>query len=147
MFTTPCFIRKNTPKLREYLKNIGIECLSCIGKRNVIFCRHGNYYCAYSSLNNQNIFYLDRFSEFKCSLNEGSLDCVFNEDLFKAVSALKNDSDINQWFVMGVGVYKDIHKGDWFLATDIEGGKHVGTQIDPLYCHKATVKELIGHFK
>lgn len=29
----------------------------------------------------------------------------------------------------------------------LEGGKHIGTQIDPMYCHKATVSELIEYFK
>ena len=47
---------------------------------------------------------------------------------------------------MDAEIYTEISKGDWFVATDIKGGKHVGTQIDPLYCHKATVEELIKHF-
>ena len=37
----------------------------------------------------------------------------------------------------------DINKGDWFKSTDVNGKYHVGTKIDPLYCHKATVSEII----
>lgn len=48
---------------------------------------------------------------------------------------------------MDVEIYVDLTKGTWFKATDRDGGKHVGTQIEALYCHKATVKELINHFK
>ena len=77
---------------------------------------------------------------------DGSINCGTNEELFLAIAALRNDSDRFQWFVMDAEIYTEISKGDWFVATDIKGGKHVGTQIDPLYCHKATVEELIKHF-
>lgn len=33
------------------------------------------------------------------------------------------------------------------LYAKANGGRHIGTQIDPLYCHKASVDELIEHFK
>ena len=55
--------------------------------------------------------------------------------------------EFSQWFIMDIEAYLNIHVGDWFIATDRIGGKHVGTQIEPLYCHKATVQELIEHFK
>lgn len=48
---------------------------------------------------------------------------------------------------MDVEVYVDIPKGTWFKATNTDGGKHIGTQIDPVYCHKATVDEIIEKFK
>ena len=48
---------------------------------------------------------------------------------------------------MDCDVYLQIDKGDWFIATDRDKGKHIGTQIDPIYCHKATVEEIIEHFK
>lgn len=47
----------------------------------------------------------------------------------------------------GCEAYANINAGDWFIATDRNGGKHIGTQIEPIYCHKATVKEIIEHFK
>lgn len=36
---------------------------------------------------------------------------------------------------------------DFYHQVLCEGAEHVGTQIEALYCHKATVKELINHFK
>lgn len=48
---------------------------------------------------------------------------------------------------MDVEEYMDINQGDWFIATDRNKGKHIGTQIDPMYCHKATVEEIIEYFK
>ena len=78
---------------------------------------------------------------------EDSIDCGTNEELFIAIASLRDDTDVNQWFVMDVEEYMDINQGDWFLATDRNKGKHIGTQIDPMYCHKATVEEIIEHFK
>lgn len=77
---------------------------------------------------------------------EGAIDCGTNEELFLAIAALRDDTDKNQWFVMDSEVYQDIHKGEWFKASDISGKYHVGTKIDSIYCHKATVQELIEHF-
>ena len=75
-----------------------------------------------------------------------TIDCGTNEDLFFALAALRDDTDINQWFIMDVSPYLNIESGEWFMATDISGGRHVGTQIEPFYCHKATVNELIKKF-
>lgn len=59
------------------------------------------------------------------------IDCGTNEDLFLAIVALRSDSDKMQWFV-----YKD----SWIQClTD--------KWIHRLPYHKATVEELIEHFK
>ena len=133
MFKQKCFIRKNTPELVKKLEDIGYrvsfsarngygECLYTIG--GTVF---GGVYRDYDS-------------------RTGFIDCNDSEELFLAIAALRDDSDKFQWFVMDAEIYTEISEGDWFIATDIKGGKHVGTQIDPLYCHKATVQELIEHF-
>lgn len=74
------------------------------------------------------------------------IDCGTNEELFIAIASLRNDTDVNQWFVMDVEIYMGINQGDWFIATDRNKGKHIGTQIGPMYCHKATIEEIIEHF-
>lgn len=139
MFTQPCFIRKNTPELRKKLEELGyryaqngyaewfipIEDLPYLG---VNLYSNGVYMGISGNWNNW-------------------IDCGTNEELFLALAALRNDTDINQWFVMEVEVYQDLSQGDWFKATDVNGQYHIGTKIDPLYCHKATVEELIEHFK
>lgn len=141
MFTQPCIIKKNTRELRNKLKKLGYKCNNgkWMGTYIATFKRdneHDLFYCGtpeYDIINNP-------------SLKE-SIDCGTNDKLFIAIAALRDDTDKNQWFVMDSEVYLNINKGDWFKATDMNGGFHVGTQIDPLYCHKATVEELIEHFK
>ena len=78
---------------------------------------------------------------------DASIDCGTNEELFLAIAALRDDTDENQWFIMDVEIYVDIPKGTWFQSTDCNGGRCIGIQIEVLYCHKATVDELIEHFK
>lgn len=145
-FTQPCFIRKNTPELRKKLEELGYKPFGSVkyewdtgwglstdnrlgefesfddnGLENIIKCGPPDY--------------------------EDSIDCETNEELFIALAALRDDTDVNQWFVMDVEEYVSINQGDWFIATYRNKGKHVGTQIDPMYCHKATVEELIERFK
>lgn len=145
MFTTPCFIRKNTPELRKKLEELGYKPFGSVKYE----------WDAGWGLSTDNR--LGEFESFDdngleniikcCSPDyEDSIDCGTNENLFLALAALRDDSDFNQWFVMDVEIYIDIHQGDWFIATDRAKGNHVGTQIDPMYCHKATVEELIEHF-
>ena len=140
MFTQACFIRKNTKELVEKLKELGY---------NPGFSARNNYgnslqtccHKLYGSVHGYEDM-IDNSSDDP----DGSINCGTNEELFLAIAALRNDSDRFQWFVMDAEIYTEISKGDWFVATDIKGGKHVGTQIDPLYCHKATVEELIKHY-
>lgn len=133
-FTQSCFIQKCTPVLIEKLVELGYK---IVGKTTLcygIFCNNGKIKI--------------------CSTNEQPsikdkdfIQCYDNEELFIALAALRDDFSENQWFIMDVEVYNHICKGEWFLSTNPQGGKHIGTQIEPLYCHKATVEELIEHFK
>lgn len=134
-FKQPCFIRKNTPELRKKLEELGYENRGKVryyGEPIYIYCE------------------MDIFYTSPCKLkipDNYIIDCGDNEELFIALASLRNDSDINQWFVMDVEEYMNINQGDWFVATDRTKGKHIGTQIDPMYCHKATIEEIIEHFK
>lgn len=135
-FIQPCFIRKNTPELFEKLEELGYHKhpSSLVDKKDkqFLFCNRG------------------MFAELPIGYTEeiyNSIDCGTNEDLFLAVAALREDSDEHQWFIIDVEAYTDMSTGTWFKATPMFGGKHVGTQIEPAYCHKASVEELIEHFK
>lgn len=133
-FTTPCFIRKNTEELRKKLEDIGYKNAGSSNHHDIIYtdAEHGVYFTTFAS---------------NITDDEVAYDCKYNRTLFLAIAALRDDTDNNQWFVMDVEIYVDLTKGTWFKATDRDGGKHVGTQIEALYCHKATVEELINHFK
>ena len=147
VFIQPCFIRKNTPELRKKLEELGVNYDGFYGIENeCIVTGYGPYNNTYHTLNHPPIgisYYTRKYGpmKFKC------IDCKTNEKLFLALATLRDDTDVNQWFVMDVEEYMDINQGDWFLATDRNKGKHIGTQIDPMYCHKATVEEIIEHFK
>ena len=151
-FTQPCFIRKNTLELRKKLEELGytngawesphfeypyLEC--CPNRKFGLFKGEG--------------FYMTE-DDYKCDGKRWTynppkeyIDCGTNEELFLALAALRDDTDKNQWFIMDVEAYANINKGDWFIATDMNGGKHIGAQIEPTYCYKATVEEIIEHFK
>ena len=137
-FTTPCFIRKNTKELRDKLEELGYyEIYVSVGDDIYSNLKTG----ADMSGN------ICRYMQWYQDKNTSSIDCGTNEELFLAISALRDDTDIHQWFIMDIEAYLNLPKGKWFKATSLGGGHHVGCQIEPFYCHKATVEELINHFK
>lgn len=142
-FAQPCFIRKNTPELRKRLEELGYLPPSEIWyDENFAICTiYRDNKCEYFT------FKIDDDFERIIVPSYPYIDCGDNEELFLALAALSDDFNENQWFIMDVEVYDHICNGEWFLSTNPQGGKHVGTQIEPLYCHKATVEELIEHFK
>lgn len=140
-FIQSCFIRKNTPELRKKLEELGYG-----ANTYEYFWDDENRYIITAIGSNGFAFYSLCIKNCCMLENKEFIDCGDNEELFLALAALRDDSDINQWFVMDIEVYVNINQGDWFIATDRNGGKHIGTQIEPLYCHKATAEELIEHF-
>lgn len=135
-FTTQCFIHKNTDNIRNRLKEVGYKMLSPI--------EYDNLECSDNWVN-----------DIK-SLNDcNGINCGFNEELFLAIAALRDDSNYMQWFItdsilsvsysdsIGNDHYFTEPKGimffwdeNWDNATIISGRYH-----------KATVNELIEHFK
>ena len=130
-FTTPCFIRKNTPKLQEKLKNIGYRSLDNDNDKRdgLVADRNGFMY-----------------SIFEKNVLGSTYNCGTNEELFLAIASLRDDTDDNQLFTNG--------KGDWGICRDgSDGGLPeidfcgIGNDFNLSYYHKATVNELIEHFK
>ena len=130
MYTTACFIRKNTKELRDKLGSITGTERWLFSLRN----GYGNYI-----IHNQYIDSSDNSVEDnKCDL----IDCGDNEELFLAIAALRDDSNEHQWFVW------DFEEGD-----EGKGDRWKLYDNDSNWCwwifevHKATVEELIDHFK
>lgn len=134
-FTTPAFIRKNTPELRMKLERLGYylhpECIDD---------DRGNYLF----VNRE--YYLNRPLGYSEELSR-SIDCGTNEDLFLAIAALRDDTDDKQIFTNG--------KGDFAICREDEkcgglnGLEYVNMPNDfniDNY-HKATIEELIEYFK
>ena len=146
-FTTPCFIRKNTPELRKKLEELRYKLLNSgdttldahnydgkgshksIEEGRAIITFYGNLYGV--------IYNVDTVTK------KGRVDCGANEFLFLAIAALRYDTDDSQWFVLdhdniweAVGCYQ--HKGDFILCNHDRW--YCGTDV--AQAHKATVKEL-----
>lgn len=143
IFKQSCLIRRNTTELRDKLSDLGYKIAPhqyFEERKRGILCRPA---LAVGVPDDCTDFNLDEYLKN----NPQIIDCGKNEDLFLAIAALRDDEDVNQWHVIDIEAYTNLHKGDWFKATDRTGGYHVGCQIEPAYCHKATVEELINHFK
>lgn len=142
MFTQPCFIRKNNKALRDRLSKMGyVPFYSTDDKDDNNSKGLGVNHKPWGE---PSFFHIHNCNYF---IESGFIDCNDNEELFFALAALRNDTDEGQWFIMDIDIYIHIDKGDWFMATDINGKYHVGTKIEPCYCHKASVKELRNHFR
>lgn len=145
-FTTAAFIRRNTPELRKKLEELGCNCSSLRRDRSCL-CTAA-YLNVYHSIHPE---WLDNEDIRKTN----DIDCGTNEELFLAIAALRDDTDDSQWFVtdsplsvsyddtVGNDHYFIEPKGsmffwdiNWMNATIISGN-----------FHKATVEELIEHFK
>lgn len=143
-FTTPCFIRKNTQELRKKLEELGYEILNSgnttldehnydgkgshksIEEGRAIITSYGNLYGV--------IYDIDTVTK------KGRIDCGTNEELFLAIAALRDDTDKNQWFTDG-----DL----WFKCGDEVCNETIEYYLNKYgrKIHKATVNELIEHFK
>lgn len=124
-FTTPCFIRKNTPELQEKLKNIGYLSLDNDNdKRDGLVA-------------DRNVF---MYSILEKNVLNSTYNCGTNEELFLAIAALRDDTDKYQWFTDGK---------DWFFCQYLKVGMHYQDKPEILFdkWHKASVDELIEHFK
>lgn len=121
-FTTPCFILKNTPELRKKLEKLGYylhpECIDD-DRGNYLFVNR-EYYL------NRPLGYLEELSR--------SIDCGTNEELFLAIASLRDDTDKYQWFTEG---------DKWIMCPEIKFSTYWAYND----IHKATVEELIEHFK
>lgn len=132
MFTQPCFIRKNSPELREILKKLGyyVYDLDMNKDSPADWCTVIESEASYAGIWNKEPKNKEKF-----------LDCGTNEELFLALVALRDDSDKNQWFTDG---------GNWVLCKDIKFSSYwayhnIDVNLDTI--HKATPQELIEHFK
>jgi hypothetical protein len=141
-FTTPCFIRKNTPELRKKLKELGYFNYSPQWTNNcsIIWA----YQYPMKGFDTPNYVIADSFDvpfNKHSALCGKFIDCGTNEELFLAIAALRDDTDKNQWFTDG---------NKWILCPEIKFSTYwvyndVDVNLDVI--HKATVNELIEHFK
>ena len=128
MFTQKCFIRKNTPELVKKLEDIGYKALfsAMNGYGEYLYAFNGaivgGEYNAYNE-------------------KTGFVDCGTNDELFLAIASLRDDTDKFQYFTNGVF---------WIKCSQLELKHELDNNYEE-FCvadfHKATVEELIEHFK
>lgn len=115
---------ENTPEMRAYLEGIG-------RKRKDMGLSHPRFILAlgmhYMEVDNPNVPPI-------------VVNCLGNPELFKAVTAIKNDSDFMQWFTDGE---------NWICCPTRKWKDYVGLSYNfhLRNCHKATLEELQEHFK
>ncbi len=139
MFTTPCFIRKNTPELQKRLEVLGYK---PFGYMDGLFIACDHISGEFETFDKDGLPNI-----LKNPYNETPeiVDCGENEELFLAIAALRDDSDERQWFTDGK---------EWFICDyesieqkreETKACNYFGAYI--YHSHKATVEELIEHFK
>lgn len=131
-FTTSCFIRKNTPELRKKLEKLGYK-------------NYGNPFQITDD--SKLITTIDgEYVPYNVPLDDSFIDCGTNEKLFLAIAALRDDTDDSQWFVYPP-------ENSWFICVDDDinyARENIRESVQAawFHCsHKATVEELIKHFK
>lgn len=141
-FTTPCFIRKNTPELRRGLEELGYSkdypewTVDC----SIIWA----YQYPIKGFDTPNYVIADSFDipfDKHSALCGKFIDCGTNEELFLAIAALRDDTDKYQWFTDG---------NKWIMCPVIKFFTYwiyndIDVNIDTV--HEATVDELIEYFK
>ena len=110
-FIQPCFIRKNTPELRQKLAELGYSVCVCTSFKDAVWLDTATHTKPCSS---HGIGFWDEtcdcedvegacrifLEENKKSLNP-KIDCGTNEEMFLALAALRDDTDYMQWFICG----------------------------------------------
>ncbi|MEQ3233491.1 hypothetical protein [Bacteroides cellulosilyticus] len=132
-FTTPCYMvvkdGNHANRLMIALKSIG-------DRKNYAIQEKVSYPCICGVST-----HLISICELGELTSAGFINCEDNEKLFLSLAALRNDSDINQWFTDGEKwVISDIHSllelKEYFQLIKFDYSK----------THKATAEELIKHF-
>ena len=132
-FTTPCFVRIENPEkrnnLREWAKNIGYNFVDVAGIESD-YSDPQPYIEVFphsfrSTTPQGNSFYV---------ASRKAIDCGENIELFKALAAMNDENDLEQWFVSNKG-------SEWAIC------KKTLNVYSGVLCRKATAEEIVEYFK
>lgn len=133
-----CAIHASSPRIWRRLINFGLHPNPC--GTTMIARSKKNRIC--TVVQNGSFF-----NATEDEISEGIHDCENNDELFFALAALRDDSDINQWFIYDNRAWNDDNPVRcWFIC------KQESIEDDMCYdcmftdCEKATERELILHF-
>ncbi len=142
-FTTPCFVRVEDAAERKKL----IELLKRIGWRfRGIASPEKKYVVADAHHQTVTTWVLDEWGAERFE-NIGYIFCGTNVELFKALAAMNDENDREQWFVVKKNIsdcydIDDIiyQKGDMFFNES-------GEPLVEKHFRKATAEEIVEYFK
>lgn len=142
-FTTPCFVRVEDAAERKKL----IELLKRIGWRfRGIASPEKKYVVADAHHQTVTTWVLDEWGAERFE-NIGYIFCGTNVELFKALAAMNDENDREQWFVVkkNISDFHDIddiiyQKGDMFFNES-------GEPLVEKNFRKATAEEIVEYFK
>ena len=147
MFTTPCFIRKNTPSLREKLEEMGYDLCVCTKEPG------SNCWLLTSDSGTVHVVHPLEQADYMAEVTNGisrDVDCGDDERLFIALATMRDDTGKNQYFVhdeeirwINQGVR--IPKGSLFKSLVDKYPLDPDNTIPKF--HRATADEIIAHFK
>lgn len=136
-YTQKCFIRKNTPELREKVYRLGTtRGISIFDDIMGILCANENDIRCWD----------DEWGNADKLISKGYIDCGTNEELFLAIAAMRDDSDYMQWMTDGTGWCRsELH--NWLGLTPKYCYESEEDEDFYKYFYKATVEELVQRFK
>lgn len=132
---------ENSKEAREWLEGIGYDPCPCVGDdtQDLILTDHerGKFH-GYDKET-----YGDILAERE-DIGGDEVDCRGNMQLFKAITAVRDDSDYMQWFTDGI--HWEVCPS---VVADLAGWKRYYQRSGEKYIEpwKATKDELINHFK
>ena len=148
-FTTPCFIRKNTPELKKKLEELGYKDygnLRFYGDPIIIYCNINHFFTSPFVLEGEH--HIGKYDNF--------IDCGDNEQLFLAIAALRDDTPINSWYWFNGKLVKceklelknlSFNTAQYFPKCRDINNPMVCFCADEKLLRKATINEIIKHFK
>jgi hypothetical protein len=148
MFIQSVFIRKNTPELQEKLRELGYKTDSSTISRG---CIATSSICGkYTIINAQDFDSTNPHITWDIN---GRIDCGYNEELFLALAALRDDTDKNQWFYStGWTDFEGNPLPDKWVFCDQDTLEHFAWVNNSPNSYKsgwkkATLEEIIKYFK
>lgn len=143
-FTTPCFVRvEDAEKRKELIKWLVL--IGYVDKTNMSY--HETIRWLMDNSTDPEILAIGIFiSAIQSSGNmeiRKMIDCGSNIELFKALAAMNDESNLYQWFICTSDSWNDVKRGDLIRNN---GKQDHRIFFEPLF-RKATAKEIVDYFK
>ena len=131
MFTTPCYVNKNSELVINFLEKLGYK------KSNITSDQCKNLCCFTTDDGEPFYANYDNYDVTEILCNKKVINCANNFYLFCALAALRDDSDYKQWFTDG---------RHWENCPEEKADLYSWESYYKTTPHKASVEELTEYF-